>query len=231
MKHEWITMHLDAPTRVQRPSLIQGGGGERGASFQKFLAMQKLKKAALVAIAAKLTQDEVGSLGDIFRHLDKEGDGVMTLTELDDAISGGKTTRSCTRLTFWEYVAAPNLLSLVASPSRAGQFPAEIQQNINSMKAELSLTGNDTLNWKAFLTATMDKNLVMREDKIRLAFDHFKHSDGDCLTLEDFIPIFPEGEAQAKEIFNYLDNNGDGKVSFDDFRNAMEECIDVGKEQ
>jgi calcium-dependent protein kinase len=114
--------------------------------------------------------------------------------------------------------------------SRTGQFPAEIQQNINSMRAELSLTGNDTLNWKAFLAATMDKNLVMREDKIRQAFNHFKHSDADCLTLEDFIPIFPEGEAQAKEIFNYLDNDGDGKVSFDDFRNAMEERIDVGQQ-
>lgn len=99
------------------------------------------------------------------------------------------------------------------------------------MKAELSLTGTDTLNWKAFLANTMDKNLVMREDKIRQAFNHFKNnSDADCLTLQDFIPIFPEGEAQAKEIFNYLDSNGDGKVYFDDFRNAMEECIDVGQE-
>jgi hypothetical protein len=90
MQHQWITMHLDTPPQERRSSLIQGGGGERGATFQKFLAMQKLKKAALVAIAGKLTQDEVGSLGDIFRRLDKEGDGVMTLTELDDAFSGGK---------------------------------------------------------------------------------------------------------------------------------------------
>jgi hypothetical protein len=104
MKHEWITMHLDTPKPEHRSSLmqslIQGGGSERGTTFQKFLAMQKLKKAALVAIAAKLTQDEVGSLGDIFRLLDKEGNGVMTLTELDDAISGGKLTRSSTRLAF-----------------------------------------------------------------------------------------------------------------------------------
>jgi Ca2+-binding EF-hand superfamily protein len=130
---------------------------------------------------------------------------------------------------------SPNITSFfsrcIISLSRTGQFPAEIQQNINSMKAELSLTGTDTLNWKAFLANTMDKNLVMREDKIRQAFNHFKNnSDADCLTLQDFIPIFPEGEAQAKEIFNYLDSNGDGKVYFDDFRNAMEECIDVGQE-
>lgn len=63
---------------------------ERSTTFQQFLAMQKLKKAALVVIASNLTQDEVGSLGDIFRRIDQSGDGVMTLTELDDAISRGK---------------------------------------------------------------------------------------------------------------------------------------------
>ena len=52
--------------------------------------MQKLKKAALVVIAKNLTQAEVGSLGDIFRRIDRSGDGVMTLTELEDAISRGK---------------------------------------------------------------------------------------------------------------------------------------------
>jgi Ca2+-binding EF-hand superfamily protein len=94
------------------------------------------------------------------------------------------------------------------------------------MKEELSLSDTDTLNWKAFLAATMDKNLVIREDKIRFAFDKFKHSDADCLTIQDFAGIF-ESEGQAKEIFDFLDSNRDGKVSFEDFRTAMEERIDI----
>ena len=104
----------------------------------------------------------------------------------------------------------------------------EIQNYINAVKEELSLSGTDTLNWKAFLAATLDQNLVMREDKIRLAFDHFKHSDADCLTLDDFAGIF-HGEAQGKEIFDYLDSDSDGRVSFEDFRKAMEESIDIGQ--
>ena len=108
----------------------------------------------------------------------------------------------------------------------AGQFPQEVQDQFNAMKQELSLTGADTLNWKAFLAATMDKNLVMREDKIKMAFDRFNHSGADHLTLDDFKGMF-EGEAQEKEIFDYLDTDHDGKVSFEDFRNAMEEQIDI----
>ena len=77
-------MHADADDNIHTK---QNGlkSSLRSTTFQKFLAMQKLKKAALVVIASNLTQDEVGSLGDIFRRIDQSGDGVMTLTELDDA--------------------------------------------------------------------------------------------------------------------------------------------------
>lgn len=198
MRHEWIGMHMDVDESIiSKPSLLKHT--DRGTTFKKFLAMQKLKKAALFVIASNLTQAEVGSLGDIFCRIDQTGDGVMTLTELDDAIS-------------------------------RGSFPQEIQDDINALKAELELSDTDTLNWKAFLAATVDKSLVIREDKIKFAFDHFKHSDADHLMLQDFTAIF-ESEAQAKEIFEFLDSDHDGKVSFEDFRNAMEECIDLSHDQ
>mmetsp|Transcript_20003 Transcript_20003/g.36114 ORF Transcript_20003/g.36114 Transcript_20003/m.36114 type:complete len:118 (+) Transcript_20003:86-439(+) len=108
-----------------------------------------------------------------------------------------------------------------------GNMPSEIQEQINALKQDLSLSDDDTLNWKAFLAATVDKNLVMREDKIRFAFDHFIHKENkEYLTLADFAAIF-DGEAQGKEVFDFLDTDRDGKVSFDDFRAAMEECIDI----
>ena len=89
MKQPWITKHLgDTPRQSRCLSAIPKS--ERTTTFQKFLAMQKLKKAALVLIAGSLTQAEVVDLGEIFRQVDKQGDGVMTLTELDDAISRGK---------------------------------------------------------------------------------------------------------------------------------------------
>jgi len=88
MDHRWIEMHAeDDGIHTMNFSLKTS---QRSITFQKFLAMQKLKKAALVVIAKNLTQAEVGSLGDIFRRIDRSGDGVMTLTELEDAISRGK---------------------------------------------------------------------------------------------------------------------------------------------
>lgn len=70
---------------------------------------------------------------------------------------------------------------------------------------------------------------MIREDKIKFAFDHFKHSDTNYLTLDDFVAMF-KSEAQAKDIFVFLDSDCDGKVSFEDFRNAMEENIEIENE-
>lgn len=203
MDHPWITKHVptsandDAnPSTSMDQKKILANQSVRGASFQKYLAMQKLKKVALVTIAKHLSHEEVGTLEDIFRQVDQAGDGVMSLTEINDSILREK-------------------------------LPPDIQAKLVAVKEDLSLSDDDTLNWKAFLAATIDKNLVMREDKIRFAFDHFFHSENkDYLTLADFESIF-DGDTQGKELFNFLDTNGDGKVSYDDFRVAMEECIDI----
>ncbi len=91
MQDEWITKHtaqdIQSQEKKQQKSIMTGS--VRGTTFQKYLAMQKLKKAALVTIAKNLTHDEVGSLQDIFRQVDQSGDGVLSLTELNDAISIG----------------------------------------------------------------------------------------------------------------------------------------------
>eukprot|EP00531_Pseudo-nitzschia_arenysensis_P018048 CAMPEP_0116125478 /NCGR_PEP_ID=MMETSP0329-20121206/5831_1 /TAXON_ID=697910 /ORGANISM="Pseudo-nitzschia arenysensis, Strain B593" /LENGTH=570 /DNA_ID=CAMNT_0003619519 /DNA_START=297 /DNA_END=2009 /DNA_ORIENTATION=+ len=193
MEHPWITEN--APEDRKK---ILSRQSARGSVFQRYMGMQKLKKAALVTIAQNLTHEQVGSLEDIFQQVDEGGNGRMSLTDFHDSILREK-------------------------------LPTEIQAELVAMKEGLSLSNDETLNWRAFLAATVDKNLVMREDKIRYAFDHFVHGENkDYLTRADFDSIF-EGDAQGREVFKFLDTDGDGKVLFEDFRRAMEESIlDLG---
>jgi len=65
----------------------------------------------------------------------------------------------------------------------------------------------------------------MREDNIRMVFDHFKHgAEADHLKYDDVVEIFG-GEAQAQEIMQFLDSDKDGVISFEDFRKAVEESM------
>ena len=90
MKHKWLKEQLQVDDDVNmldssRKSVSHSSN--RGITFKKFLAMQKLKKAALATIASNLTQKEIGTLHDIFKHIDRDGDGTMTLQDLDEALA------------------------------------------------------------------------------------------------------------------------------------------------
>jgi calcium-dependent protein kinase len=102
-----------------------------------------------------------------------------------------------------------------------GNFSTTLKEALVDLREELKLSGEDTVNWKDFLSATMDKNLAMREDKIRIAFEHFKHTDENYILMADLVEIFG-GEAQAREIMGFMDSDGDDRVTFEDFRKAVE---------
>jgi EF-hand domain len=84
MRHKWIVSQLGVPPS-KRPSVLYSS--DRGETFKRYMAMQKLKKAAFSDIAAHLTAEEVGSLGETFKKIDKDGDGTLTLKDLDEALA------------------------------------------------------------------------------------------------------------------------------------------------
>lgn len=90
MKHKWIQEQTGdvASTTDDSTGIVFGSAGMT-QTFKKFMGMQKLKKAALAHIAAHLTEEEIGALGDTFKKIDKDGDGVMSLEELDSALADG----------------------------------------------------------------------------------------------------------------------------------------------
>ena len=87
---KWLTEQL-GDEASQRKQLLRRGN--RGEEFSRYLGMKKLKKHALGYIAANLTQEQVGYLGEIFKSIDEKGNGVITLIELDQAIAEGKLIR------------------------------------------------------------------------------------------------------------------------------------------
>lgn len=98
MKHKWLKEQLkvDDDVNMLDPSRKSvSHSSNRGITFKKFLAMQKLKKAALASIASNLTQKEIGTLHDIFNHIDRDGDGTMTLQDLDEALAHGTFLLYC----------------------------------------------------------------------------------------------------------------------------------------
>jgi calcium-dependent protein kinase len=107
-----------------------------------------------------------------------------------------------------------------------GNFSENILHDLREIRTDLAVSGDQQLNWRDFVASTMDRSLALREDNMKMAFEHFRHTDAEYLTIDDLADIFG-GRAQAREVMAaVLDNDRDGKVSFEDFRHALAEIMD-----
>mmetsp|Transcript_25236 Transcript_25236/g.37707 ORF Transcript_25236/g.37707 Transcript_25236/m.37707 type:complete len:96 (+) Transcript_25236:1467-1754(+) len=84
------------------------------------------------------------------------------------------------------------------------------------------ITGEKTLAWKDFLADTMmDKKLdFLHEHKIRQAFNHLKKANKSNISISDLNEVFGS-EKIAKELLMDADSDGDGEISYEEFRNVL----------
>lgn len=198
LRHDWLRNELGMEDfSINRASISHLS--QRTGTFTNYLAMKKLKKAALGYIASNLTHEEVGTLETIFKSMDKDGNGRISVQELDEAIS-------------------------------QGNFSENILHDLRALRTDLAITRDQQLDWRDFLASTMDRTIALRENNMRMAFDHFGHTDAEYLTIDDLADIFG-GIAQAREVMNVLDTNRDGKVYYEDFRHALVESLDDDDEE
>jgi calcium-dependent protein kinase len=200
MKHRWFKEQLGVDANpgkgksVRAPQESLSHGGPKTGEFTKYLALQKLKKAAFGYIASNMTHAEVGALEEQFRAIDKKNHGYITLTDLEETIA-------------------------------QGTINDQLRSGVKELREQLAVGADERLNWRDFLALTMDRSIAVREDNLKIAFEHFKHTNTDYLTASDLADIFG-GQGQADDIMNLLDGDGDGKVSYEDFRFALMESLD-----
>ncbi|KAL3782935.1 hypothetical protein ACHAWO_011384 [Cyclotella atomus] len=190
LNHPWI-QEMTMSTRARRNLRSSIVFSKKSITFKKYRGMQKLQKAALTWIATNVTNDEVAQLKDVFKKIDTNNDGTITLEELDECI-------------------------------KAAHFLPGLTSDLTELRQDLSLSGEDSLKWREFIASMIDTSQIMKEDNIRMVFEHFKKDDRDYLLLSDIADLVG-GEKHAKEILKAVDNNNDGKIDFNEFRRMMEE--------
>jgi|SaaInl74LU_5_DNA_1037368.scaffolds.fasta_scaffold15204_3 calcium-dependent protein kinase len=90
------------------------------------------------------------------------------------------------------------------------------------LREQLSLSGEDSINWREFITSMIDKNTVVTDDNLQMVFAHFKKSDPNYLVVSDIADLVG-GEKHALEIMKLVDANSDGRIDFNEFKKMMED--------
>ena len=78
--HPWLVNQLNKNTKSKEIKLNFN-------TFKTYSGANKLSRAVLTYIASRLTDDEVKKLKDAFQKIDVNGDGMLTLEELKNAIN------------------------------------------------------------------------------------------------------------------------------------------------
>ena len=124
-------------------------------TLKQFQNHQKLKKVALTYIASQLSDNEISELGKLFKSLDKNGDGVLTVEEIKAGIYF-KYLKKTSPITFFIKGVADKGTGVIK----------DIEQVLSSIDTD----GSGTINYTEFLAATIESNVYMKEEKLYMAF-------------------------------------------------------------
>jgi Ca2+-binding EF-hand superfamily protein len=65
----------------------------------------------------------------------------------------------------------------------------------------------------------MDEKLLMKEDKIRMAFDHFRNAEDNSLHMDELIDVLG-GKNATKDIMD-LDNAPEERITYEEFKTML----------
>ncbi|XP_042389435.1 calcium-dependent protein kinase 1-like isoform X1 [Zingiber officinale] len=193
LKHPWIREDGEAPDNPLDLTVI--------SRMKQFRAMNKLKKVALKntcaqVIAESLSEEEIIGLKEMFKSMDTDNSGTLTVEELKAGI--------------------PRLGNLGIKITES-----EVQQLMEAADVD----GNGCIDYMEFITATMHMNRMEKEDHLYKAFQYFDKDQSGYITVEELeqaLMDYNMGDQQTiKEIIAEVDINHDGRINYEEFVTMM----------
>ena len=163
----------------------------------------KLQQAAVAIICHNLPHtDEVKELERAFRKIDLNGDGKLTKEELVDG--------------FVQFF---------------GKNKDAAKEEVNTIFRNVDNDNNGYIEYEEFIRACIDKEKLLDDNYLKLAFNFFDADGSGQITLKELKEVFCGGgdihvSAQViQEIIGDIDNDGDSQISYEEFRNMMRKIL------
>lgn len=169
-------------------------------NLKNFRAKQKLQQATLYFMVQQLlSSDEVKEIRDIFTKFDENKDGRLTKQEI---LKGFKKTKF-----------------LFCSPD-----------DLENLMEIMDVDKNGFIEYQEFISATISKEKILIEENLKRSFEMFdKDKNGKITPLELKLVLGSnlkeEDDFVWKEIISGIDLDGDGEISFYEFKKMMNYLI------
>ena len=205
MKHPWIIKYAKNNNNNEDESFNKISLKN---CLQTFSSKQKLHQASVAFIVHQMSNTKmIQKLTEIFKELDESGEGLLSKEELKKG---------------YKKFFSDNLTD--------SEFD-EIMKAIDQDKSgEISI--------EEFLRATVDYENLVTEKNLKYAFDYFDKDHSGFLSpdeIREVLGLTEQNEETSKlvnEIIKEVDTNGDGQISYDEFKAMMKlnQALITGKD-
>eukprot|EP00928_Gymnodinium_smaydae_P055654 TRINITY_DN39151_c0_g1_i1.p1 TRINITY_DN39151_c0_g1~~TRINITY_DN39151_c0_g1_i1.p1 ORF type:complete len:621 (-),score=120.19 TRINITY_DN39151_c0_g1_i1:277-2139(-) len=199
LSDSWL--HL-SPSEVQQQQSVQMTSEDLLGSLRAYRSMHALRKAALQIIAWRyLTEDKIKDLKETFVSLDKNGDGVLSIEELGEALKAEGVTRTPAELR--EIVAAldPDCNGSINYTDFVAAMIDKRSQNL------------DSAFQSAFSLFDKDGDGKLSQEELYEVLD----PEGFAMEGSDASAV----TGRLASLIAEVDKDGDGKVDFEEFVQLM----------
>ncbi|GKV26279.1 hypothetical protein SLEP1_g35612 [Rubroshorea leprosula] len=181
LSHPWIKEDGEAPDTPLDNAVL--------SRLKQFKAMNKFKKVALRVIAGCLSEEEIMGLKEMFKGIDTDNSGTITLEELKQGLA-----KQGTKLTEYE------VKQLMEAADADGNGTIDYDEFITATMHLNRMDKEDHL-YTAFQHFDKDNSGYITNEELEQALREYGLLDGK----------------ELKEILSEVDSDNDGRINYDEF--------------
>lgn len=159
--------------------------------IKKYSQLNLVQKSIINFTAFHLTEKETKEFVEIFKNLDENSDGVLTIDEIAKGVEKG---------------------------SFGGKIKSD---DVVKMFNEIDVDKNGLVNYTEFLSALMDYEKYIKKEHLLECFRNYDADGSGKISFEEFIemikPQDDKEKAELRELYTKFDENGDGEIDFNEF--------------
>jgi calcium-dependent protein kinase len=154
-----------------------------------------MQKSVINFTAFHLNEEDTMKFVEMFKSLDENNDGVLSMEEIRKGVEECKFDGKITG------------------------------DDVVNMFNEMDVDKNGLVNYTEFVSALMDFRKMIKKEQLLECFKSYDTDGSGKISFEEFCDMIkPQNEKEKKELqdlYNKFDDNGDGEIDFDEFVNGF----------